>query len=182
MKANQKYVQKKNGINYEALLFPMEYLTITQGDNEGTHLGTYAIDNAGKDLGIDPVYAPCTMKCMAIDAAHGNAVWFQSVNIVILADGSLDYVTFMFIHDDQIKDLAVGKVFVQGTQCYDEGKSGEATGNHVHMEVAKGKFNKMYDRNTQGTWHLPNNMPIENACFMNDTIIKKGVAKWQYLK
>lgn len=182
MKANQKLIQQNNGISYEVLLFPMEFLNITQGDNEGTHLGTFAIDNAGKNVGIDSLFAPCTMKCMAIDSAHGNAVWFQSVNRVSLADGSKDYVTFLFIHDDLIKDLAVGKIFLQGMKCYDEGTSGKATGNHVHIEVAKGKFTKMYDRNTQGTWHLPNNIPIENACFMNSTTMLKGIAKWKYFK
>ena len=44
----------------EKPIFPMEYLRITQGYNEGTHIDSYAIDIAGQDYNISPVNAPFT--------------------------------------------------------------------------------------------------------------------------
>lgn len=165
------------------MLFPMQYLNITQGDDVGTHRGTYAIDNAGIDSGIDPVFAPVTMKHVARDSArNGNAAFFESTNKVLLADGTTNYITMMFIHDNDISDYKVGQIFAQGAEFGDEGTAGQATGNHCHMEFAKGKFTRMYDQNAYGVYHLPNNMPVEKACYFNDTIIKVGVGDFKYYK
>lgn len=173
----------KNG--YQVLLFPMEVMNITQGNNVGTHLGTNALDNAGKDTGIDQTIAPCDMKLVAYDSAkNGNAVFFESLNKVYFRDGSLDYATFMFIHDNNIEDIKSwaksGKTWKQGQTFGDEGAAGYATGNHCHMEVAKGKYSHMYDRNAQGTYHLPNNVSADLAFVTDGTTIKnKGsFANW----
>lgn len=168
---------------YEDILFPMQVLNITQGDNVGTHKGTYATDNAGKDTGIDPIFAPVTMTLVAHDSAkNGNAVFFQSDNKVRFADGTIDYLTCMFIHDNYIADIINVKHFKQGQEFGDEGTAGYATGNHSHMEFAKGKFKHMYDQNKYGVYHLPNNIPVEKACFMDGTTMKCGKADWKYLK
>ena len=63
-------------------LFPMQYLNITQGYGVGTHKGTYAIDNAGRNTGIDNVVAPFDCKVKKIwnngnneernNASYGN--------------------------------------------------------------------------------------------------------------
>ena len=50
--------QKLTKGGYQLLGFPMEYMNVTQGNNVGTHLGTNALDNAGKDTGIDETIAP----------------------------------------------------------------------------------------------------------------------------
>lgn len=168
---------------YEDILFPMEVLNITQGDNVGTHRGTYATDNAGKDSGIDPLFAPVTMTLVDYDTTtNGNAVFFQSDKPVRFADGSIDYLTMLFIHDNYIEDIKQVKHFRQGQEFGDEGTAGKATGNHSHMEFAKGKYNHKYDKNQFGVYHLPNNMPIENACFMDSTEMRVGVANWRYTK
>ena len=44
----------------EKPLFPSRYIRITQGYEDGTHLDSYAIDNAGKDSSKDNIYAPFT--------------------------------------------------------------------------------------------------------------------------
>lgn len=165
---------------YQVLLFPMEVMNVTQSNNEGTHLGTNALDNAGRNTGIDQTIAPCDMKLVAYDsAANGNAVFFESLNKVWFRDGSLDYATLMFIHDNAIQDIInwanSGKTWKQGQTFGDEGTAGKATGNHCHMEVAKGKYSHMYDRNAQGTWHLPNNVSADLAfCTDGTQIINKG--------
>lgn len=168
--------------NFQDVLFPMEILNITQGNNEGTHKGTFAIDNAGKDVGVDPIYAPVDMTLVAYDnESNGNAVFFQSDKKVRFADGSINYLTMMFIHDNDIKDILKTKHYKQGQKFGDEGIAGKATGNHCHMEYAKGKFTHMYDKNNFGVYHLPNNVTMENVCFMNGTSIQSGKADWRYL-
>lgn len=160
--------------------FPMEYMNITQGNNVGTHIGTNALDNAGKDAGIDPTFAPCDMHLVAYDSqANGNAVFFESNQPVLFRDGTVNYATFMFIHDNSISDIVAyanaGNTWKQGQEFGDEGTTGYATGNHVHMEVAKGKFQYMYARNGYGTYYLPNNVSADTA-FVTDgtTIINKN--------
>ena len=48
------------------------------------------------------------------------------------------------------------------------------------MEVAKGKFTHCYDRNAQGTYHLPNNVSADLAFVTDGTVIlnKGSFANW----
>lgn len=181
MKKGQKIT--KNG--YQMIGFPMAVMNITQGNNVGTHLGTNALDNAGRDTGIEETYAPFDMRFVAYDtAANGNAVWFESLNKVLFRDGTIDYATIMALHDNYIGDIIAyanqGKTWAQGQSFGDEGTAGLATGNHIHFEIAKGKFTKCYARNAQGVWHLPNNVSADLACVTDGTtIINKGTfANW----
>lgn len=179
MKKGQKL--SKNG--YQLIGFPMEIMNITQGNNVGTHLGTNALDNAGKDTGIEETIVPFDMIYKAHDtAANGNAVWFESAKKVLFADGDIDYATIMALHDNYIQDIlnlaAKGYVFKQGETFGDEGTAGKAFGNHLHFEIAKGKFTHCYDQNAQGVWHLPNNVSADLACVTDGTtIINKGNLK-----
>ena len=175
----------RNGI--EDILFPMEVCNITQGDNVGTHRGTCAVDLAGKDTGRCIAYFPFNARSVALDSkVNGNAVIWESINKVRFADGTVDYCCMMVIHDNDSRGFEVGKSYKQGQQMAQEGTAGNANGNHLHIEVKKGKFEKgtygMYDRNVFGVYHMRNNIPIEKACFMDGTTIKQGVANWKYLK
>ena len=173
--------QKLTKGGYQLLGFPMEYMNITQGNNVGTHLGTNALDNAGKDTGIDETIAPCDCHLVAYDTAqNGNAVFLESDKKVLFRDGTIDFATFMFIHDNYIEDIKKVKYFKQGDTFGDEGTTGYATGNHSHMEVAKGKFTHCYDRNAQGTYHLPNNVSADLAFVTDGTVIlnKGSFANW----
>lgn len=161
----------------------MEVCNIIQGDKVGTHKGTYAVDLAGKDTGRDDAYMPFTGVIKTIDSLrNGNALFIQSIAKVRFADGDIDYATIMFVHDNDRSGWVVGKIFKQGQQIYTEGTASNANGNHIHFEIAKGKFSRMYDQNKYGIYHLPNNILIEKACFMNGTTIKVGKANWKYLK
>ena len=163
----------KTKAGYEAILFPMEVCRITQGVNgQYSHQGTNAIDNGGKNSGIDPIYAPVTMKHVWRDSAkNGNAVFFESVNKVQFADGTIDYATFMFIHDNYIGDYKVGQIFKQGQEFGDEGTAGNATGNHAHIEVAKGRYTKPYIKNKFGVFMLPNSIHPNKAFYINGTTV-----------
>ena len=160
----------------EKLLFPMKVINITQGVNgQYSHQGTYAIDNAGKDAGIDDVYAPCTISIKYKDSAkNGNAVFAQSNDKVQFADGTIDYATFMFIHCNDISHLAVGQTIKQGEAFYHEGTAGMATGNHCHIEVAKGKYTKPYILNAYKVYMLPNNVHPASAFYVDGCQIKNG--------
>lgn len=172
MKKNQKIT--KNG--YELIGFPMETMNITQGNNgQLSHKGVNALDIAGKDTGIEPTYAPVSMHLVATDSyANGNAVFMESDKKVMFADGTIDYATFMFLHDNYIADIAQVKKFAQGQEFGDEGTAGYATGNHCHFEVAKGKFKHMYDRNGYGTYYLPGSISADKACVIDGTTVKNG--------
>lgn len=176
MRKGQKI--SKNG--YQLIGFPMEVMNITQSNNEGTHLGTNALDNAGSGPGIEETIVPFDMVFKAYDTqANGNAVWFESFKPVGFRDGTIDYAVIMALHDNYIGDILAlarkGYVFKQGETFGDEGTAGRAFGNHLHFEIAKGKFTHCYDRNPQGVWHLPNNVSADLACVTDGTnILNKG--------
>lgn len=181
---NKGQVSIRDGV--EDVLFPMEYCNITQGDLVGTHAGTYAVDLAGKDTGRDFAYFPFSAKSVALDSTkNGNAVIWESLNKVRFANGLIDYCCMMVIHDNDATGFAVGSSYAQGTQMAQEGTAGYAIGNHLHIEVARGRYSGgtygMYDRNAQGVYHLRNNMPIEDVCFMDQTVILNGKGNWRYI-
>ncbi|MDR1409095.1 MAG: hypothetical protein LBJ12_02240 [Oscillospiraceae bacterium] len=94
-------------------IFPMQYLNISQGVNgQYSHQGDCAIDITGKDTGIDNFFAPFTGTIKRIYGDY-NTVWFQSNEPVQYANGTIDYMTIMVIHDNNISDLWVGKVVQQ---------------------------------------------------------------------
>ena len=93
----------------EKPLFPSKHMRITQGYEEGTHKDSYAIDNAGKDYGIEKIYAPFSGIIKKIYPNDANEVWLESKDKVEYPDGTIDYLTIMFAHDDDVSDLFVGK-------------------------------------------------------------------------
>lgn len=160
---------------YEDILLPMEYFNCSQGDFVGNH-PSYACDMTGKDSGRDYAYFPFSAKCVAMDIKNGNAVWWESLSPVRFADGSIDYCTIMIVHDNNMGGIFVGVTYAQGNQMAQEGNAGNATGNHLHLEIAKGKFTKMYAQNAKG-YYLPNGIAIETCCFADDTIFLNS-ANW----
>ena len=152
----------------EKPIFPMEYLRITQGYNEGSHTDSYAIDNAGKDTGISPIYAPFTGIVKKIYTNDANEVWLESKDIVEYPDGTKDYMYMMFAHDNDVSDLFVGKVIKQKEVFYHEGVKGNATGNHCHMECGKGKFiDNGWHKNNAGYWSINNGKKPDSIKVLN---------------
>ena len=98
----------------EKAVLMMDYLNITQGSGgEFSHKGDKAIDLAGKDGGIDPLKAPFTGTIKRI-YEPSNGVWLESNEKVLYADGTIDYMTVLTLHDDDISNLKVGDVIKQG--------------------------------------------------------------------
>jgi LysM repeat protein len=167
----------------EKALFPMKYLNISQGINGSySHKGTMKIDITGSGTGIDNAYAPYTGVIKKIDTKDANQVWFESLNPVKYADGTEDYMTIIFAHDNDVSNLYVGKVINQGDIFYQEGTAGNATGNHIQLDVGKGKYvdNGWY-QNDVGQWVIYNEIDPTKALWVkNDTvIINNGGYTWK---
>ena len=105
----------------EKPLYPSHNMRITQGYEEGTHLGSYAIDNAGKDSSKEIIYAPFTGVIKKIFQNDANEVWLESCDKVEYPDGTIDYMTVMFAHADDVSHLFVGKRINKNEAFYAEG-------------------------------------------------------------
>ena len=155
----------------EKPIFPSKNMRITQGYEEGTHIDSYAIDNAGKDYGIDKIYAPFTGIIKKIYPNDANEVWLESRDEVEYPDGTIDFMTIMFAHSNDISNLFVGKEIKQNEAFYEEGTKGNATGNHCHIECGKGKFtDNGWNQNNSGYWSINNRKKPEECLWINDEI------------
>lgn len=157
----------------EKAKFPMPTMNITRGYNEGSHKGTFALDLAGEDSGIDWVLAPFTGKIVkTLSGSFGNWYWFESLDKVLCANGELTKLTCMFGHDNKIRHKE-GDIIKQGDVLCAEGKSGKVTGNHCHLEVGVGSFVGTWYPNQYGIYMLYNAVkPNEYLCLPDDYKIK----------
>lgn len=155
----------------EKPLYPSSYMRITQGYMMGTHLDSYAIDDAGKDTTISGMKAPFTGIIKKIYKIDANEVWLESVDKVLYPDGTNDYMTILFCHDNNVDDLFIGKKINKGEEFYQEGSKGNATGNHCHIECAKGKFSGTgWHKNTSGFWSINNGKRPEECLWIDSSI------------
>lgn len=155
----------------EKPLYPSPYMRITQGYMMGTHVDSYAIDEAGSDSGIDYIKAPFTGIVRKIYTNDANEVWLESSEPVIYPDGTVDYMTMLFAHDNDVSNLFVGKVINRGERFYEEGTKGNASGNHVHMECGKGKFTGSgWHLNSAGYWSINNGKNPTECLWVDDSI------------
>lgn len=162
---------------YEVMLFPLEYLYITQGENESfSHAGILAIDfvewsNNGQ-VPNAPLYAPCSCRCVAIIDAYNNGRVFQSLNKVHTPDG-LKYVTFMCFHDNN-PIARIGDVFTQGDVFAHTGTAGGVTGDHTHFNTAYGTYAGWENVPPDNHGELKNSSHIYETCYVNNTSIIVG--------
>lgn len=160
---------------FEVMLFPLAYLYMSQDEGGSySHLYTYSIDllgwGANGRIYKCPYYAPCSCKCVQVRS--GSVVW-QSLDKVHFANGTLDYATFHFAHDDNTTNHYVGQVIQQGDLIGHTGTTGNVTGDHVHFNTARGTYQGFYDVGT-GHYQLRNATHVYDTCYVNDTIIKQG--------
>ncbi|MEG1506718.1 MAG: hypothetical protein RR478_04385 [Bacilli bacterium] len=163
-------------------IFGMETMNCTQGMGVGTHAYSYAMDFAGLDGGINYLMAPFTGKIVKTYEADANEVWLESLGPVLFADGTKDFMVMMCCHADDISNLFVGKIIEQGDKnWYREGNKGMSTGNHVHIECGKGRFDGIgWHKNEVGYWGINNSYPLNKCLFVpNDfNIISNGGVEW----
>lgn len=166
--------------NIQDILCPFTDWYCTQGANSlFSHRGSEANDIRGLKVGVKyPYYAPVDVKCVMINKKYAF-VWWQSINKVRYADGTIDYVTFLCGHDETI-DCYIGQVIKQGKQIGNMGAGGNATGVHCHIEVGRGK-QSTWIPNSHNIYCIPQQIPLEKVFFMNHTNILLGKANWRYL-
>ena len=152
----------------ELAVFISESLVVNQGAYDSySHMDQNALD-------IKPlegaVRAPFNGKIVRVDAnmLSCNAVWFQSCSPVLYADGTYDYMTVCFMHDNDISDLAVGQGYTQGEYFYDSGDYGVSSGKHVHVAVYRGEYNSSMrcgsgDVYAENAFFLPDDTYIYNS-------------------
>jgi len=152
----------------QELIFPMKVMRITQGYLKGSHKGSYAIDLAGKDTKQDRATVVADSVIVKIS---GHLVYTQTLGICKSVNGDEDYYTCVYMHDNNVKNLYVGQIIRQGEFFYDEGTAGNASGNHIHFSIAKGKYQGAF-YNSYKRWVLKNQIKPQEALFITkDTII-----------
>ena len=124
--------------DYECAMFPAGVLQVSQ-----IPYGSYShSDDLATDIVPEgDVFAPFTGKIVFRDSSYGYIV-LESLEKVHWADGSLDYMSVGFMHDNDITDLEPGQIIEQGTPFYQAGvrsPSAYITDAHVHLVVIRGK-------------------------------------------
>lgn len=167
----------------ENCMFPMEFLRVTQRPDIGSHQGSKAIDLGGRDTGKDKVYAPFSGTVVRTRKGANGELYLASDAPVRFADGSTDYCTVTFIHDAAF-NVPEGTHVVQGQYIYDEGGMGGGRphkfGNHLHMEVSRGKVAARQVANKYGVYCTPIQMDVNKAMMLgNDvTVMNAGGMEW----
>lgn len=155
----------------EKPLYPLLNMRITQGYGIGSHRDSFAIDDGGANTGIESLRAPFTGTIKKIYTTDANEVWLESNEKVEYPDGTIDYMTILFAHDNDVSDLYVGKKINQGEIFYQEGRKGQVTGAHCHIECARGKFTGSgWYKNATGYWSIINGKAPEDCLFIDDKV------------
>lgn len=157
----------------ERARFPMEFLRVTQGPNVGSHVGSRAMDFGGRDTGCDAVYAPFTGRVARVRTDSSHETYFESLEPVEFADGTVDYMTVTLMHDN-VLDVRTGQVLHQGEKIGDEGGFGGGRPNrfgaHLHLEVSRGRNIAYQVRNAQGTYCTPQQVDIWSALWLGTDV------------
>ena len=131
---------------YQRAYFPMNILNISQGygNSSSTHKLSYAFDFNGDSSKKENVYAPFDCKITKLyqpknTKRNANTVWLTSTRKVLCPNGYYGFLTISITHPEEISRMKLGKRYRQGEILCTEGKTGQATGNHIHLEVARGK-------------------------------------------
>ncbi len=155
--------------NEEYAMWFMNDLYISQvPGGDYSHKGTQNFDVVGKNS--NNIFAPFTCKILKIHTgySYGNTVIVESTNKVHYADGTLDYMTMAFAHDNDVSDLKVGKVISQGQVFYQTGTYGNAQGRHSHVTCIKGKYkNDMWTKNSYGNYCSPEAISPTKALYIS---------------
>lgn len=164
---------------YDRLIFGMKCLNVSQigsgydGKNHYSHV-SYEVDLAGMDSGVD-VWRnkmPNTRwYCAGAwgNANTGNTRFFWSYGTdgkpkkVLCADGALRYITIALTHSR--RSFTVGKFYSYNEIMYQEGTSGYATGNHIHLEICGG-HTRTKVRNRKGGYNLANMLRANKCLFL----------------
>jgi len=165
-----------NKYGEEMAIFVAESLVVTQGAyDDYSHMKQNAIDITPTERAVR---APFNATVVRIDPSEYacNAVWIQSNEKVRYADGSYDYMTVLFMHDNNISDIYVGRGIAQGEYFYQSGDYGVSSGKHVHVACYRGQYHKKMrlgsgDVYAEDAFFLPDDTYIYNDYGLEWTVL-----------
>lgn len=162
-------------------VFGMRYLNISQIGSyyDGkTHLShcTWEIDVCGVDSGIDYYFNKLPETWWKTAGRFGNKstgnTWFfwscdrtGKAIPVRCADGKDRVITLAMTHSGA--DYRLGKIVAPQEILYQEGVSGAATGNHIHLEVAEGCVLRKIP-NASGYYNIVGIMDVRKVLWILD--------------
>ncbi len=120
--------------------FGMAVMNITQGRYTGiSHKLFNAYDLAGMDSGVDRFKAFMPLEVIGVHR-FDYSTKRGFANTVHFYDKEND-ITIAMTHQNKLdgRIYKVGKVFNPGDTIYYEGTAGQATGNHIHLEIGRGR-------------------------------------------
>lgn len=172
---------------YQRAYFPMDILNVSQGFGgvSGTHKLSYAMDFSGGSSKKEKVYAPFDCKVTKLfqpkdTRKSANTVWLTSTNKVLCPNGYYGYLTVSITHPDEISNMKMGMEYKQGDLICYEGRTGNATGDHIHLEVAKGTkagWKQEKDKN-YSEYVILNSVKPEDYLFLReDCVVKNTIYK-----
>ena len=131
------------------------------------------MDFGGKDTGCDAVYAPFTGRVARVRTDSSHETYFESLEPVEFADGTVDYMTVTLMHDN-VLDVRAGQVLHQGEKIGDEGGFGGGRPGrfdaHLHLEVSRGRNIAYQVRNAQGTYCTPQQVDVWSALWLGTDV------------
>lgn len=155
----------------------IDNLYISQGMNDSySHKGNLAIDITNCSYFKAPFTGIVKKKY-----DYCNAVWLESIDKVLYADGTVDYMTIVTMHDNDISNIQLGQIIKQGEIYYHPGVKGNVTGSHIHLSVGRGKFIESgWYQNNYGKWCINNQYSINRALFLNSSVnVSNGLYEWK---
>lgn len=167
----------------EKAILNIDNLNISQGMNGSySHIGDLSIDVTDCNY----LKAPFTGVIKKIYESC-NAVWIESLEKVEYADGTIDYMTVMTVHDNDVSNLRVGQIIKQGEIYYEPGIKGNVTGSHIHIAIGKGKFvgtgwqQGQYQAQAKCYgWVINNQYDITKALYLHSNVkITNAVYNWK---
>lgn len=175
MVANEQ-MYDRNGT--QVLLFPLEYMYLSTARNPDEHQ-ELAMDflgwGANGRVYDCPCYAPCDLEVVYTGNDHNMICW--SKNPVLLANGQIDNVSILVAHS-MTAPGSVGTNYSQGQLWYHTGNYGHSTGDHLHLEIARGHVKW----NSSGT-ALQNPSHLYDCMYVNDThLIRPQSYEWLEFK
>lgn len=177
MVANEQLYRTEDGT--QVMLFPLPCIYITQGENgQYSHRGTLNIDfigwnSNGRVYSMD-YYAPCNCRCVMKSTTAYYNVW-NSSNKVYCPDGVTRWVNWQNIHGNYLFDA--GATLSQGEKMGVTGSYGQATGDHLHFNVANGDYAGQVQT---PDWTLRNSLHIYKTCFINDTTVYHNLSGYDW--
>lgn len=168
-------------MTYDRMVFGMHHLNITQtgagyGAQSSLSHVSFELDLAGEDNGVDYFFNKMPNTCVRCTGrfgtkATGNTFFFVTCDAsgtakrVLCADGNYRIITLAMTHSNVEPQL--GKVYRYNEVVYQEGVSGQATGNHIHLECCEGLVTRKVV-NSKGFWNLPDMLDARKVFWILD--------------